>query len=185
VSAGTGTRALVRQLSLPGGLRMALITLESPDGSANRLDRTALESLRTALRAARGQQGDAVAITGKPGSFATGDPLDPAAHLPGGPGPTVDFAFVNADADAAGVGLALRASHRTVCTVARLHLAADRPAVSGVAAFDAGFAGALLEPADFLERSLVFAADVLTGRIPATSDPGSPVRRVCRGGLGG
>ncbi|MHB2023983.1 MAG: 3-hydroxyacyl-CoA dehydrogenase NAD-binding domain-containing protein [Mycobacteriales bacterium] len=43
--------------------------------------------------------------------------------------------------------------------------------LSGVAAFDLGIADALLEPADFLERSLAFAADVLAGRVEPTRQP--------------
>ena len=43
--------------------------------------------------------------------------------------------------------------------------------LDGIAAFDLGFADALLEPADFIARSLVWAGDVLAGRVaPARTD---------------
>jgi len=218
------TRALVRDVALPGGAgTMALITLDNgrdhtrpstfgPAGLAE-LD-AALD--RVAARAAAGEV-VAVGLTGKPFVFAVGADLamvtagshrDQAVAV-GRRGHDVfrrlaelgvpSFAFVNGAALGGGVEVALHCTYRTISAGAGAvalpecflglvpgwggtyllpNLVGPAKALeviignalnnnrmmSGPQAHALGIADALFEPADFLEQSLTWAADVVSGR---------------------
>lgn len=178
-----GTVAELRWLWRWPGWRVALITLETGGDEPNVLHPAALLSLRAAFAAASRGDPDAVALTGKPDSFAESAggrpsyPSEDVAELWAAVGRLPTFAFINAPARGAGAQLARGARYRTIATTASL-LGPDLPPAPGrsgsgtsgppepgVAAFDAGLVDALLEPADFLPRSLAFASDVLAGRL--------------------
>jgi len=224
------TRALVRDVALPGGGTMALITLDNgrdhtrpttfgPAGLAN-LD-AALDAVTA--RAAAGEI-VAVGLTGKPFFLSAGFDLTvPAAittreaALQGGRvGHAIfrkladlavpSFAFVNGAALGGGLEVALHATYRTVSSgvpalglpevmlglipgwggtyllprlvgpAKALELIVVNPlnsgrTITGRQAFEAGIADALFEPADYLEQSILWAADVLAGRVTVTRTP--------------
>jgi 3-hydroxyacyl-CoA dehydrogenase/enoyl-CoA hydratase/carnithine racemase len=229
------TTALVRDVRLPDGAVLALVTLD------NGFDHTkpttfgpaGLRSLRAALDAlrARADAGEivAVAVTGKPFVFSAGADLKVAAAgrereqalLTGRYGHEVfrrlgelgvpSFAFVNGLALGGGLEIALHCDYRTISSSAaavalpecflglvpgwggtyllpRLvgpQAAADvvvgnalnnNRMLDGRAAFGLGLADAMFDAADFLEQSVLWAAEIVAGRRTVTrpevaSDP--------------
>jgi 3-hydroxyacyl-CoA dehydrogenase/enoyl-CoA hydratase/carnithine racemase len=218
------TRALVRDVDLPGGAgRMALITLDNGRDHTrpSTFGPAGLAALNEAVDqvSARAEAGEivAVGVTGKPFIFAAGADLtmvgagrsrrDSLAIARLGHDvfrrfgelavPT--FAFVNGAALGGGVELPLHCTYRTVSSgVAAIalpecflglvpgwggtyllpNLVGPEKAVevivanslntntmlNGAKAHALGLFDAIFEPADFLEQSLVWAAELLTGR---------------------
>ena len=221
------THAKLRMLEMADG-RMALITLDN--GADHRKPNTfgvgGISSIETAIDAALATDGIiALAITGKPYSFAAGADLTAIATLTsyddalavGAQGhrvfrklqdsPVPTFAFLNGAALGGGLEIALHCHYRTISSgVPALALpecflglvpgwggtqllprligigAAARVIIEnplsqnrmlkGPQAFKLGIADAMFEPADFLEQSLAWAADVAADR---TSVPRRPL----------
>lgn len=216
--------AQVRDIALPGGGILALVTVD------NGLDHTkpttfgplGLGELRTALLAqqSRAAAGEivAVGVTGKPLCLCAGADLRAAALISEasearalaelghaafrllGEMSVPTFAYINGTALGGGLELALNCTYRTVAGdvtalalpetslglvpgwggcyllpqlvgVRRaLEMILTRPLASNrmtdaAGAHELGFADALFHPADFLEQSIVWTADVLAGRV--------------------
>jgi 3-hydroxyacyl-CoA dehydrogenase/enoyl-CoA hydratase/carnithine racemase len=224
------TRALVRDVALPGGGVLALITLDNGRDHTRptTFGPAGLASLDAALDAVAARAGAgriaAVGVTGKPFFFSAGADLTMAAagrerdqslavaryghavFRKLGELAVPSFAFVNGAALGGGVEVALHCSYRTVSSgvpaiglpevflglipgwggayllpnligpVKSLEIIVGNAlnnsrTMTGPQAFAAGLADAIFEPADFLERSLLWAADVLAGRVAVDRAP--------------
>ncbi|WP_182111295.1 MULTISPECIES: 3-hydroxyacyl-CoA dehydrogenase NAD-binding domain-containing protein [unclassified Actinotalea] len=224
------THALVRDVALPDGGLLALVTLDNgfDHTKPTTLGPGGLTELREALLAqrSRAQAGEirAVAVTGKPYYLAAGADLRGVAgitddaqaraiaelghatyRLLGEMGvPT--FAFVNGAALGGGLEVALACTYRTVAAdvaalalpeaflglvpgwggcweVPRLlgirgavDLVLTRPLANNrmtkaAEALETGLVDVVLHPADFLEESVRWAADVLAGRVVVERRP--------------
>ncbi len=224
------TRFPVRDVQLPGGGTLALITMD------NGFDHTkpttfgprGLLGLRAALDTvtARAEAGEivAVAVTGKPFVFAVGADLKDVGQLATrdqalavarlghdqfrrlGELPVPSFAFVNGAALGGGVEIALHCTYRTISTgvpavalpevflglvpgwggthllpnligvAGALKVIIENPLsqnrmMTGPQALALGLADVGFEPADFLARSLRWAADVLNGAVQVQRPP--------------
>lgn len=217
------THTLVRDVPLPSGGTLALVTLDNgldhtKPSTLGPLGVAELHDALTAVseRASRGEVA-AVAVTGKPFVLAAGADLTAVGAVATREGatalasaghaaysllndmPVPTFAFVNGVALGGGLELALACTYRTVATdVAAIALpetslglvpgwggcyqlprivgiataidviltrpAANKP-FTGPQAYEAGLADALLDAADFLEQSVVWADAVLRGEI--------------------
>jgi 3-hydroxyacyl-CoA dehydrogenase/enoyl-CoA hydratase/carnithine racemase len=218
------TRALVRDVRLPGGAVLALVTLD------NGLDHTkpstlgagGLASLHAALTRLQSRAADgeivAAGVTGKPYYLAAGADLTAVAGITDestaraiaeaghatyrmlGELGVPTFAYVNGVALGGGLELALHCTYRTVAADVTalglpetflglvpgwggcyllprlvgvrdaLELILTRPLANNrlttaAQAADLGVVDVVLHPADFLERSLAWTADVLAGRV--------------------
>lgn len=222
------THSRVRDVELPGGGMLALLTLDNGVDKPPTLGPQGLTELRDTLlvqqaRAAAGEI-QALAVTGKPGYLAAGadlraveDVRDPdgalalarlghdAYRLLGELGvPT--FAFVRGLALGGGLEIALHCTYRTISADVRalglpeallglvpgwggcwllprlvgvhaaLELILDRP-LGGNRTTDAataarlGLVDVVLHPADALEQSVAWAAEVLAGRVTVPRRP--------------
>ncbi len=236
------TRFPVRDVQLPGGGTLALITMD------NGFDHTkpttfgprGLLGLRAALDTltARAEAGEivAVAVTGKPFVFAVGADLKDVGQLATrdqalavarlghdqfrrlGELPVPSFAFVNGAALGGGVEIALHCTYRTISTgvsavalpevflglvpgwggahllpnligvAGALKVIVENPLsqnrmMTGPQALAMGIADAGFEPADFLARSLRWAADVLSGAVQVERPPVDRDERTWRAAL--
>jgi 3-hydroxyacyl-CoA dehydrogenase/enoyl-CoA hydratase/carnithine racemase len=218
------THSYVRDIPLPSGKVLALITLDndrdhtrpSTLGPNSLLEYgAALDAL--AVRAAAGEI-QAVAVTGKPYILAAGADLSKVSDIPSrelakqmaqlghftfGKMATIGvptFAFINGLALGGGVEVALAADYRTIDSSIpalalpevflgiipgwggayllpnligienALKVVVENPlknnrTLKGRQAFDLGIADAIFGPASYLEQSLVWADEVLAGRI--------------------
>jgi len=218
------THSYVRDVPLPSGKVLALITLDndrdhtrpSTLGPNSLLEYgAALDAL--AVRAAAGEI-QAVAVTGKPYILAAGADLSKVSDIPSrelakqmaqlghftfGKMATIGvptFAFINGLALGGGVEVALAADYRTIDSSIpalalpevflgiipgwggayllpnligienALKVVVENPlknnrTLKGQQAFDLGIADAIFGPASYLEQSLVWADEVLAGRI--------------------
>ena len=218
------THSYVRDVPLPSGKVLALITLDNdrdhtrpPTLGPNSLLEygAALDAL--AVRAAAGEI-QAVAVTGKPYILAAGADLSKVSDIPSrelakqmaqlghftfGKMATIGvptFAFINGLALGGGVEVALAADYRTIDSSIpalalpevflgiipgwggayllpnligienALKVVVENPlknnrTLKGQQAFDLGIADAIFGPASYLEQSLVWADEVLAGRI--------------------
>ncbi|MDN4639716.1 3-hydroxyacyl-CoA dehydrogenase NAD-binding domain-containing protein [Agreia sp. PsM10] len=218
------THSYVRDIPLPSGKVLALITLDndrdhtrpSTLGPNSLLEYgAALDAL--AVRAAAGEI-QAVAVTGKPYILAAGADLSKVSDIPSrelakqmaqlghftfGKMATIGvptFAFINGLALGGGVEVALAADYRTIDSSIpalalpevflgiipgwggayllpnligienALKVVVENPlknnrTLKGQQAFDLGIADAIFGPASYLEQSLVWADEVLAGRI--------------------
>ncbi|KQO06553.1 3-hydroxyacyl-CoA dehydrogenase [Agreia sp. Leaf244] len=226
------THSYVRDIPLPSGKVLALITLDndrdhtrpSTLGPNSLLEYgAALDAL--AVRAAAGEI-QAVAVTGKPYILAAGADLSKVSDIPSrelakqmaqlghftfGKMATIGvptFAFINGLALGGGVEVALAADYRTIDSSIpalalpevflgiipgwggayllpnligienALKVVVENPlknnrTLKGQQAFDLGIADAIFGPASYLEQSLVWADEVLAGRI-SVKRPNAP-----------
>jgi len=162
------TNAILRMVSMaPFGNQadLALITLDNgaDHNRPNTFGAASLQSLSKAIDEAQKSDAVAIAITGKPFIFAAGADLSAMGFLTdksqaiaiGDLGHEVflklheskkpTFAFINGLALGGGLEVGLNCHYRTL-------------------ALALGVVDAVYEPADFLEKSVQFAADVLTGK---------------------